>query len=122
MDLELVFIGLLLARLGLAPLFLRRVVLTWWLGRVGHDLGLALLAFQAVDFVPQPLILGLQVPKVGAHCFDQVQQPDNEFPGIFVLDIAQINLVKHKLAILHIRYRNANWRLLLSSRGFPPVY
>ena len=71
-----------------------------WAGFASLDLWLALLAFQPVDLVPQTLNLGLCVPQVGALGFDQVQQLDNQLPGILVLDVAQVYGFKHEGAIL----------------------
>jgi hypothetical protein len=79
MDLDRCFLGALPVRLGF----------------VGLDVGFALLAFQAVDLVPQLLNLCLCVPQVGAHSFDQIQQPVNQLPGIFILDVAQVYRVQH---------------------------
>jgi len=125
MDLDRGFLGAFPARLGLATFLLRRVVGPGWLGFVALDVGFALFAFQPIVLIPQALNLCLCLPQVNAHGFDQVHQPDNQFPSIFILDVAQVyrvQLIQHSCAILLIFAQMASVRLAKSFRGFPPIY
>jgi hypothetical protein len=121
MDLELCLLGTLLTGLGLAPLLLRGIIHTRRLWRVGFDLGLSLLAFQAIVLVPQTLILGLCVPQVAGHSFDQVHQPDDQLPGILVLDVAQVNVFQHNGAILFAYGQNGKSAASVFPGGSPSL-
>ena len=50
---------------------------------ISLDIGFAQFPFQPIDFISQMLIL------------DQVQKPLDQLAGIFDLDVAEVNLVKH---------------------------
>jgi len=42
-------------------------------------------------------MLLLRLSQVGTEALDQVEQPDNQLPRPFILDLAQIKFFKHKL-------------------------
>src|SRR5207253_7383868 len=87
-----------------APSFLLRGMIGWWGGRgVGFDQGLALLALEVVELVPQPLVLGLRGAQVGGLGFDEIQQPDDQFAGAFVGDAAEIEVVEHGAFLITCR-------------------
>jgi len=79
----------------LMPFGLGRIV-RWWAGwRWWLDGWLALFTFQAVDFVPQALDLGLGIPQGGGLFLDDVQQAHDQRAHPFVRDTAQIEVVQH---------------------------
>ena len=70
---------------------------------------------------PETLNLGLRIPQVARHSFDQIHQADDQLSGILVLDVVQVNVFQHNAAILFASDQTASL-LLLCFRGFPPVY
>jgi hypothetical protein len=76
------------------------------------DLGFAQFPFQLVNVIAQTLNLDLGVSQVRRHLLDQVQQPLDQLAGIFVLDAAEVNLVKHgEISLSGLGY-NGKWRVL----------
>jgi len=95
--------------LRLAPFLFRRDVLAGRSGLVGLDLGLALFPFQPGVLVAQTLNLRLRGPQVGHHVFQQIEQPDDELSGPFVLNAAQIKVVQHSpVSISQVRQEKRN--------------
>jgi hypothetical protein len=82
------------------PFFLRRVVRLGRLRRIPLDSGFALFSLQAIDLIPQALDLDLCVSQVRRQFLHQVQQPQDQLAGIFILDAAQVNVVKHSAVSL----------------------
>jgi hypothetical protein len=54
-----------------------------------------LFTLQPIVSVSQALMLGLRLTQIGSQLLDQVQQPPDQFPGVFVLDGIQVKVVQH---------------------------
>ena len=95
-------------RAGLPSFPLGRVVCWGRRGDIRFDGGFALFALEAVVLIAQALHLHLSVPQVGGHVFEQVQQPDEELAGSFILDAGEIKVVKHgAIRLLYAEYRGS---------------
>lgn len=66
----------------------------WWGGRL--DYGLALLALESVDFLPQALNFRLGVAQIGGHSFNNVAQPNAEITPAILGYAAEIKVIKYR--------------------------
>jgi len=80
--------------------------------RLGLNSGFALFTLQSVDLVAQPLIVRLRFAQVGRHLLNQVQEPNDQFPRVLVLDSTEVKVFQHQGCSLPIRLPLAKGSIL----------